>query len=142
MKILKCTYESINHTLSEKPYETGGILGSSNDDVIDEFILDITIPTKQKCAYYPNVRFLNNEIEKWSDKKIIFCGIIHTHFFDVCTLSDEDKEYIDAIMQAMPKHIKKLYFPLFLLPSKKLIAYSATLSCGKTIISQEETIIT
>lgn len=121
MKIKEEILELLINQLSNTLFETGGILGSSNADVIDYFILDDTSPTKQRCAYYPNVKFLNSEIEKWNEREIIFCGIIHTHFFDVCTLSDEDKEYVKTIMKAMPKHINKLFFPLFYYQAKNLL---------------------
>ena len=52
------------------------------------------------------------------------------------TLSAGDREYIIKIMNSMPDAITKLYFPLVVMPQRKIIAYTAEKGKGKLKIFQ------
>lgn len=142
MKILKSVLDIINNSVADFPPETGGILGSSDGLIIDKVVMDEYDLNNQKfCSYFPNVKFLNSNIEIWQKNGIDFKGIFHTHFFGVETLSDGDKQYIDAIMKAMPESVKELYFPIFVLPNRELFCYKAKKNDSGTEISFDETVL-
>ena len=125
MKILGDVYQNICNSVSDTPPETGGILGGSNN-VVTEYSLDNGVESGSQCSYTPNVEKLNKVIAEWQNQRIEFMGIYHTHYFGVSTLSDADKQYILAIMQAMPDYVKELYFPLVVMPQREMIVYKAT----------------
>ena len=60
MRISKSVTDVINNSISNQPYEMGGILGSHDNKLIDEVIIDVSNPTNiRPCSYFPNVDFLN-----------------------------------------------------------------------------------
>ncbi len=121
------------------PPETGGILGSSAGQKIDRVIMDEPhISRGRMCSYSPNVAFLNKNIEIWQNDGIVFQGIFHTHFMNIETLSLADKEYITAIMKAMPNDVEYLYFPVFVLPKRKLISFKAVMKSENVEIYHDE----
>lgn len=135
MKISDTVVEIVNNSISGTPPETGGILGSRNQDAIDEVVMDL--PNKRsesRCTYSPNVDYLNRQIGLWQEQGITFRGMFHTHFAGVRTLSDSDKEYIGRIMMAMPLQINTLYFPVFVLPDREFVCYTAERLNGKIVI--------
>lgn len=139
MIIDKETYNTINNSITGDPPETGGIIGSADGEIIDKVIIDVPeLPAERMCSYAPNVDFLNKNIEIWQNEGIVFKGVFHTHFMGVKTLSCADKQYINAIMNAMPDEIKYLYFPVFVLPDRRLVCYKATFKEGKTNIMRDE----
>ena len=139
MIIKKETYDLIDSLISGNPPETGGIIGSAEGNVIDNAVMDIsTAPIGHPCSYAPNVDFLNENIEAWQRKGIGFKGVFHTHLAGVETLSCADKHYIDIIMKAMPDEIGYLFFPVFVLPSRKMVCYRATPNDGNTTIIREQ----
>ena len=118
--------KKLNLLISDHPPESGGILGSIDDNIITEILKDkVKVSSNKICCYEPNVCFLNQQIAKWSTKGISFKGIFHTHFVGVSTLSLADKKYIHKIMKNMPTQIKYLYFPIFVLPNRELVCYKA-----------------
>ena len=126
MRITKEAYEILNNYITGEPPETGGILGSSDDNVITHVVLDKQNALSVRCcSYSPNVDYLNGCIINWMRKGIKFMGVFHTHFAGVATLSEADKIYINSIMTAMPREITFLMFPVFVLPERKLICYRA-----------------
>lgn len=135
MKIDQCIYEKLIH-LPYVPPETGGILGSKNGE-IDTMILDMGQLSYHSGIYIPNVSFLNKCIENWYAEKIAFKGIFHTHALNWLELSSDDKRYIMQIMNAMPKSINKLYFPL-VFPSKFIKIFYAEKKNNNIFISEEE----
>ena len=52
-------------------------------------------------------------------------GMFHVHFGGTESLSEGDKEYIVRIMEVMPKKIGCLYFPVVVMPERKVVAYKA-----------------
>lgn len=142
MRILKSVIDTINDSISGLPPETGGILGSHDNELIDEVVMDSPVPTNTRpCSYFPNVDFLNQNIKLWQDNGISFAGIFHTHFAGVKTLSCGDRKYINAIMCAMPQQINGLYFPVFVLPDRELVCYKAIRTNGIIDIQAEELVI-
>ncbi|MBO5382706.1 MAG: hypothetical protein J6A30_00215 [Ruminococcus sp.] len=139
MKITHSVLAEINTAVQDYPYETGGILGSSNGKVIDKLIMDHPSGTPERlCSYSPNTGFLNHCINKWQESNVSFMGIFHTHFVGVKTLSHGDKKYINTIMATMPDTIEYLYFPVFVLPERILVCYKAQRVCDEVEISSEE----
>lgn len=107
------------------PPEVGGILGKDSNDIISEVYFDKGKNNGKQCSYVPDTDILNQQILEWKRKNIAFAGIFHTHFFGVETLSEGDIKYINKIMLAMPKQVKYLWFPIVVLPQRKIIAYIA-----------------
>lgn len=138
MRIDKAVYDYILNNVPMFPPEMGGILGIRSN-VIREVEFDKGLDTGLICTYAPNVDYLNDVIEKWSEENIEFCGIFHTHFYGVRTLSDGDREYINSILLAMPENMDRLYFPIVLPEEKKLVSYLATRN-GKEIQIVEEAV--
>lgn len=126
MKIISKIYKELLCSADNLVFETGGILGSADGETITDFVLDkLHKKAKSCCVYYPNVEFLNEQINNWSENGIRFMGVFHNHFAGVKTLSEGDKKYIKKIMSVMPTEIKKLYFPIIVLPEKELVCYTA-----------------
>lgn len=141
MRIAKQIIETMNAYIGERPPETGGILGSHDNQLIDAVVMDLPDLTNTRpCSYFPNVDFLNQNIKLWQDNGISFAGIFHTHFAGVKTLSCGDREYINAIICAMPQQINRLYFPIFVLPDRELVCYKAIRS-NKIIDIQTENLV-
>ena len=142
MRVSKSVIDIINNSISNQPYETGGILGSHDNKLIDEVVIDLPNHTNTRpCSYFPNVDFLNKNIESWQNRDIFFIGIFHTHFGGAKNLSCGDKKYICAIMDAMPRQIEYLYFPIFVLPNRELVCYKAMRLNGIVDIQAEDSVI-
>lgn len=142
MKITETVLNEIENIANSKNFEIGGILGTKDNDVISFIVPDL--PDKSdgcRFEYFPNIDFLNEQIEKWADEEISLCGLFHTHFSGSTTLSDADKEYIKAIMFSAKGICDCLYFPIFTLPDNKLTAYKAYYEQEKIIINKDEVII-
>lgn len=138
MRILKSVIDTIDRSITDIPPETGGILGSRDNELIDEVVMDLPASTNTRaCSYYPNVDFLNHTIELWQRNDISFMGIFHSHFVGVRTLSGGDVKYINAIMSAMPQSVEALYFPVFVLPDRELVCYRAKKTKGAVEIMTE-----
>ncbi|MBQ4110523.1 MAG: hypothetical protein IJC74_06520 [Clostridia bacterium] len=126
MIITKFAYNKLKILIPKTPPEHGGILGSKNDEVITEIVMDKRVySSNYNCKYSPNIDFLNLCIEKWCENNISFKGIFHTHFAGVKTLSLTDIQYISDIMNSMPEEIEYLYFPIFVMPDCELVCYKA-----------------
>lgn len=139
MQIDQRIYEDILAVVKDEPPETGGILGEK-DGWIAYVEYDEGLNSDKKCSYTPNTKELNKVIQLWKKHGITFCGIFHCHYFGVDTLSNGDKEYIITIMNSMPESIAKLYFPLVVLPQRRIIAYLAVKEKGQVNIYQEKII--
>lgn len=118
--------EIINE-LKKHPYvddhETGGILGG-NDDCIMYVVYDDGIKTHRRCAYYPNVKHINEAIERWEELGIDFYGLFHTHKGGI-ELSEEDICYINRIVKLMPPRVKRLMFPVINVYDQNIAFYLA-----------------
>lgn len=136
MNIYKCIYNEIINTARSLPPETGGLLGG-RDDIVAEVLRDEGLPSDKKCSYYPNIELFNQTIKEWQSRDINFMGIFHTHYWGVNTLSKGDKRYIARIMNSMPEGIDRLYFPILVMPDKKLVCYVANKKLGNLVIETE-----
>lgn len=137
LAIKKDILKKLNNQIGNEPPESGGILGYDKHSIISEIAFDKPTVVTHPCSYYPNVNYLNGIIKEWNDNGIKFAGIFHTHFLDVETLSVGDKIYIRKILSSIPVDIDKLYFPIYTLPGRKLILYSAYLIEDNLIINRE-----
>ena len=128
--------DSIRQGFSNIPPESGGILGGRND-VVTNICLDKGILGKHPCSYTPDTRFLNQKINQWVETGIQFMGMFHVHFGGTESLSEGDKEYIVRIMEVMPKKIGCLYFPVVVMPERKVVAYKAVRNNEKVVIKRD-----
>lgn len=138
MYITHDVYEKMISSVSDCPPESGGILGGSGQ-IISCVVFDSGMPNQgmRSCHYIPNTEYLNQCIEKWEERGIDFYGIFHTHFFGVDTLSEGDARYMKRIMQAMPDEKKELYFPVVVLPERKMTAYRCIREKGKIELEKD-----
>ena len=136
MRILQ---DILNEILSEqntRPPETGGILGGK-EDIVQCSFFDKGLLGERICSYAPDTQLLNKVIKNWQLEEIDFMGIYHTHFWNVSTLSDSDRNYIKVIMKNMPSCVKTLYFPVVIMPEKKMAAYKAYARGEELVIEPE-----
>lgn len=68
---------------------------------------------------------------------IEFYGLFHTHFYGVSSLSKGDEVYIKKILEAMPQSKKELFFPIVVLPDKKIISYRCYLDGSNLIVAED-----
>ena len=142
MKINIEILDIIKNSTDNYPYEIGGILGSSNGEIIDKIVIDkLDAIPQRRCTYEPNVEYLNKNIDLWQENDVSFKGIFHTHFGGAKTFSSGDVKYINSIMEAMPPHIEYLYFPIFVLPDCNLVCYRASMVSGSVHIQDDILII-
>ena len=139
MRITKRAYDLLDYHISGAPPEMGGILGSIDGKSITHVVVDMnSVISGRCCQYSPNVEYLNNCISSWLQDDIEFKGVFHTHFANVETLSLADENYICKIMKGMPEEIDYLFFPVFILPKRKLICYQAKREERKVNIVRED----
>lgn len=139
MNIYKKVFREIINNVPSTPPEIGGILGEHNNVVSHvKFDCGLMYTGKKKCGYMPDTKKLNKYIEGWQREGINFCGIFHTHFYGVETLSDGDINYIKKNMNALPEGTDCLYFPIVILPKRKIKVYSAFRKNTHITISYEE----
>lgn len=138
MIIKKSAYDQILNFVD--PYaekETGGIIGGRYG-IVTEFVFD-NGKSDQMGNYYPDVDKLNAAIKDWQDKGISFYGIVHSHLSEQYSLSGEDVEYINQIMDAVTEINEYLYFPVISVKYKIMI-YKA-INCGNHVKIINENII-
>lgn len=123
---MKLTDEIYQRMVScpQVPPETGGIIGSSDGEIIDSLIFDFGLSNGNGGVYIPNVNFINQNIIEWAESGIKFYGIFHTHILQWSDLSNGDKTYITQILTTMPSGVNRLYFPL-VFPNRNLKCYVA-----------------
>lgn len=109
----------ILQTLGQFAFETGGILGSCEGEVIDCFCFDKGIMNTGN-SYNPNVKYLNEILEEWNDNNIKFIGIIHSHMRRK-TLSLADLYFAEKLMKS--NLIEELIMSLFIIERHEIICY-------------------
>ncbi len=122
MEITDFVYEKLI-SMPDVPPESGGIIGGKKD-IIDTVVFDSGYRVDGNGTYCPNITFLNQMVNKWVENGIAFYGMFHSHAIMWNCLSREDRIYITQIMQAMPKEIGTLLFPL-VFPKKEIKFYCA-----------------
>ena len=139
MKITKEVLTQIEKIANSKDVEIGGILGFGENEIVSYVIADLPDDSVGcRFDYYPNITFLNEQIEKWAEQGIDFAGFFHTHFSGSQNLSDTDKVYINAIMISSKDIVDCLFFPVFTLPDNKLNVYRASFQGEEIIIDKDE----
>lgn len=123
MNIQAEIYRQILTTLPLVPPESGCILGGA-DHVVCSFVYDPGFPRLDRAVYAPNIQFLNQVIQQWAAEGVQFYGLSHSHPKGQRSLSSSDLAYIHTIMQAMPAHMEKLYFPL-VFPGETIRSFAA-----------------
>ena len=136
MEILLKTYNQILVSFPSALPEAGGILGCRTDGVVCVFRYDPGSGCSLSTVYEPNVALLNKAIEDWAAEGIAFCGIIHSHLPGVELLSQEDLEYMDIILNAMPQGITQLYFPI-MIPKEKILPFVARMGTDGIIVQKD-----
>ena len=90
--------DKIRCSLGKYNYETGGIIGLSNNTIV-EFEFDAYSPHEQ-YEYYPTTDFFEEIINKeWRSKNISFIGIVHSHKHNN-RISVQDISYCREIIKA------------------------------------------
>lgn len=123
--------------IPDGPPESGGILGGTGH-VVTQIVLDRGRAGGRPCSYTPDIGFLNGEIKKWAEKGIRFMGMFHVHFGGAEALSEGDKAYIARIMDAMPEAYDRLYFPIVVMPERRMIVYRAVRRNGEIKIERDK----
>ena len=140
MKMLNSVCERIIEKVPEHMPETGGMLGGQAG-IITTVVFDGGKEDDfMRCHYTPNVKKLNRCLLEWSKNGIEFYGLFHTHFYGVSSLSKGDAVYIKKILEAMPQSKKELFFPLVVLPDKKIISYRCYLDGGDLVIANDSVV--
>ena len=117
--------------------ETGGMLGGQDGTVTKVVFDDGKDDDFRRCHYTPNVTMLNSCLVEWSESGIEFYGLFHTHFYGVSSLSKGDEIYIKKILEAMPQSKKELFFPIIVLPDKKIISYRCCLDGSNLVVAED-----
>jgi len=71
-------YNEICNTIGAIKPEQGGILGSSDGTIIDNYYYDFN-SKRTSFSYSMNVSVLNEVIHQWNDNDIRLMGVIHSH---------------------------------------------------------------
>ena len=137
MKMVKSVYTKILENAPDHMPETGGMLGGQNGIVTKIVFDDGKEDDFRRCHYTPNVVMLNGCLVEWSKSGIEFYGLFHTHFYGVSSLSKGDEVYIKKILEAMPQSKKELFFPIVVLPDKKIISYRCYLDGSNLIVAED-----
>lgn len=135
MKIEQTVWNSISEQVASVSTETGGILGGLNQ-IITTFHID-SGRYSDKDTYRPDVKNWNQVLWQWQKSGIEFYGIFHSHIAGIIKLSNSDRAYIFQIMQAAPKSVESLYFPI-ILPKKSIQVYRAMRCEGEIRIVCDE----
>jgi hypothetical protein len=110
IKINEDVFNSIKDKIGTLKPETGGLLGSKDGYLIDNFFFDESAETNE-TTYTPNTDFLNDLIEKdWQIKGINVIGFVHSHPNGNLNPSEDDIIYANKIMDALGMDI--FYMPI------------------------------
>lgn len=138
MKIEEQVYYEILNSNISLPYESGGLLGGS-DNIVSKYCIDVG--TAHGETYYcPDVAHLNYVIREWIDDGVTLYGFFHTHPLGNPNMSCGDKEYALSILRAMSPKTKKLLFPV-VIPGVDIIFYRGELIDNEIVFSRENTIL-
>ena len=137
MRILNSVYQMILENVPDHMPETGGMLGGQCDTITTVLFDQGKNNDLGHCSYTPDVAKLNSCLLDWEKNGIEFYGLFHTHFYNVSSLSKGDIAYIKEILNAMPQSKKILYFPIVVLPDRKLISYQCFMNGEKLAVVEE-----
>lgn len=115
----------IENTIGALRYESGGLIGSSDGRVIDNFYFDLECNGSIN-EYLPNVRSLQCVLKEWHVNNIVFLGVIHSHAFD-SKLSDKDVLMARKIIETN-EQIDSLLMPVFTLKNQRITWYKVSMN--------------
>ena len=124
------TLNSIINSLGSTDIESGGLIGSSDGSAIDAFFYDAGIDCSAK-EYNPDIESLQDQLLRWDEENIRFCGIIHSHADDRY-LSNKDVSMARRILENNP--LDSILMPVFLLKDKSIIWYEVEYNYVKHLI--------
>lgn len=124
IRVFHTIIEDITNTLGSTNCESGGLLGSSSESIIDAFYFDKGIKSSRN-EYYPNIDLMQNQIRKWESAHISFKGIIHSHTSYV-GLSEKDVFMSRRLLRL--NSFDSILMPLYILEGHKLIWYEVSKS--------------
>lgn len=122
IKVSRETIEKISRFLDSTQYESGGLIGSSNGEMIDVFYYDKG-KRSNTYEYIPDVNKLQRQLLNWDEAHIIFQGIIHSHSISD-RLSPRDIQMAREILNM--NKLSKLYMPIYLLNARKFFWYEVS----------------
>ena len=98
-------------------FESGGLLGSRNNDVIDIFYYDKGKEEKTD-EYIPNIDALQQQLLNWNTEGIMFRGIIHSHL-KRGDLSSKDVCMARKILSM--NHLTSILMPVYIIREKNIL---------------------
>ncbi len=116
--------------------ESGGLIGSSIDGVINEFCYDAGIDSNGD-EYFPDVEMMQLKLKEWNEHGIQFMGIIHSHKSNE-SLSGKDI-YMGRKILALNPSMKSILMPVLVLDDQRVCWYSIERDHNK--VCEIETII-
>lgn len=133
MMMTEKVYQEIKNTIGSFRAEQGGILGSSDGQLIDHFYWDKEANTGL-TTYSPNVELINHTIlPNWNQNQIKLIGFVHSHPKGFTKLSGGDLIYAKKLMEALGEQF--LYLPIVQSENDgdfELYCYSTENMRGKT----------
>ena len=119
--MLICQYviDEISRSLGLLDYESGGLIGSRNGDILDVFYYDEGRRSNDN-EYAPSVDELQKQLNNWSKEHIEFKGIIHSHIISD-RLSPQDIQMAYKIISM--NTLSSILMPVFLLSEQRIIWY-------------------
>ena len=119
--MLICQYviDEISRSLGLFDYESGGLIGSRNGDILDAFYYDEGRRSNDN-EYAPSVDELQKQLNNWSKEHIEFKGIIHSHIISD-RLSPQDIQMAYKIISM--NTLSSILMPVFLLSEQRIIWY-------------------
>ena len=118
MKIAQSVYQQIIATIGNTSPELGGILGSTDQEIITHYHFDEQ-GYSTEYSYTPNTHELNKVLADWSQKNIYFVGMVHSHKPDCKIPSCMDIEYAQRILKGLPE-TNKFYLPILVCDEEPL----------------------
>ena len=119
--MLICQYviDEISRSLGLFDYESGGLIGSRNGDILDVFYYDEGRRSNDN-EYAPSVDELQKQLNNWSKEHIEFKGIIHSHI-----ISDRlSPQYIQMAYKIISMNtLSSILMPVFLISEQSIIWY-------------------
>lgn len=134
IKVSRKVIEKISRFLDSTQYESGGLIGSSNGEMIDVFYYDKGRRSDTN-EYIPDVNKLQRELSNWDEAHIIFQGLIHSHTISD-RLSPRDIHMAREILCL--NKLSAILMPVYLLNEHKIFWYEVS---NDNVLSIEQVII-
>ncbi|WP_034451181.1 hypothetical protein [Butyrivibrio sp. AE2032] len=109
----------IYSSFSNSCYESGGLIGSKEDNVIDSFYYDKG-KEERRHDYIPNVDELQHQLSIWNKEQIEFRGIIHSHL-RCGELSQKDVNMARRVLEL--NNIPSILMPIYIINKQIIVWY-------------------